>query len=54
MLKVLSVGVVYIVSQGTGLPWFGHQIMELKGPIRKACVHQDLKGSYSFTILFFS
>jgi hypothetical protein len=53
-VRSLSVGVVYIVGQGTGLPPLGHQIMGLKGAVRKNYVHQDFKGSYPFTILFCS
>jgi len=54
ILEVLSLGEFWNLSKGTGLKWLGHQIMGHGGPVQKADVPWNLKGSNPFTILFFT
>jgi hypothetical protein len=53
-VRSLNLGAIWNFSTGTGLLCLGHQIVRHKGPVLKAYVHRDRKGSNPFTILFCS
>lgn len=53
-VRSVILGITRYFSKGTVLPCLGNQITERKGPVKKkACVHQDRKGSNPFSILFY-
>jgi hypothetical protein len=53
-VRSLNLGAIWNLIKRTGLLWLGHQFKGHKGPVIKACVHRDLKGSNSFIILLYS
>jgi hypothetical protein len=44
-IKSLSLGAIWNFGNGTGLPWTGIRLWGTKGPLIKANVHRDCKGS---------
>ena len=53
-VRSLSLQAVWNFSKGTGFPWIGHQIMGHRGPVQRAYLHRDWKGSNPFTNLLCS
>lgn len=52
-LRCLSTGAVWSFIEATGLPWLGNQFKVHKGPVKKAHVHRDRKGSNPLIIILY-
>ena len=52
-VRSLSLGTIRNFIEWTGLPWLGNQCKGHKGPVKKAYMHRDRKGSNPLTVSFF-
>ena len=52
-VRSLRLGTIWNCIKGTGTVWVGHQFKGHRGPVKRAYVRRDQKGSNPFGILFY-